>query len=66
MIGSSNDVSRPGADDHRVNRLDMLDMAPMWAGKRPRVTELFNRIKARATFKPAFLDRCPPNLTDDL
>jgi glutathione S-transferase len=49
-----------------VNRLDMLSMAPMWEGKRPRVTEWFNRIKARAAFKPSFLDWCPPHLTADL
>ena len=49
-----------------VNRLDMLGMAPMWEGKRPHVTEWFNRIKARAAFKPAFLDWCPPDLTADL
>jgi glutathione S-transferase len=48
-----------------VNRLDMLGMAPMWEGKRPRVTEWFNRIKARAAFKPALLDWCPPDLTAD-
>lgn len=49
-----------------VNRLDMLGMASMWVGKRPRVTEWFNRIKARKAFKPAFLDWCPPDLTADL
>ncbi|MGA8614302.1 MAG: glutathione S-transferase C-terminal domain-containing protein, partial [Xanthobacteraceae bacterium] len=49
-----------------VNRLDMLGMAPMWESKRPRVTEWFNRIKARAAFKPSFLDWCPPDLTADL
>jgi len=41
-------------------------MAPMWEGKRPRVTEWFNRIKARAAFKPSLLDWCPPDLTADL
>ncbi len=49
-----------------VNRLDMLGMASIWEGKRPRVTDWFNRIKARAAFKPAFLDWCPPDLTADL
>jgi ganglioside-induced differentiation-associated protein 1 len=47
-----------------VNRLDMLGMTPMWEG--PRVAEWFSRIKARAAFKPAFLDWCPPDLTADL
>jgi glutathione S-transferase len=49
-----------------VNRLDMLGMARMWEGKRPRVTEWFNRINARAAFKRALLDWCPPDLTADL
>lgn len=49
-----------------VNRLDMLGMAAMWERARPRVTDWFARIKARPTFKPAFLDCCPPDLTADL
>jgi glutathione S-transferase len=49
-----------------VNRLDMLGMAQMWQRSRPRVTDWFARIKARPTFKPAFLDWCPPDLTADL
>jgi glutathione S-transferase len=49
-----------------VNRLDMLGMAQMWEKSRPRVTDWFNRIKARPAFKPAFLDWCPPDLTADL
>ena len=38
----------------------------MWTPSRPRVTDWFARIKARPTFKPAFLDWCPPDLTADL
>jgi len=49
-----------------VNRLDMLGMAQMWTAARPRVTDWFARVKARPTFKPAFLDWCPPELTADL
>jgi glutathione S-transferase len=49
-----------------VNRLGMLGMAQMWEKTRPRVTDWFSRIKARKTFKPAFLDWCPPDLTADL
>ena len=48
-----------------VNRLNMLGMSGMWA-KRPRVTDWFERLKARPTFKPTFLDECPPDLTRDL
>jgi glutathione S-transferase len=49
-----------------VNRLDMLGMSTLWARSRPRVADWFERIKARPTFKPAFLDWCPPDLTADL
>jgi glutathione S-transferase len=49
-----------------LNRLDMLGMSGMWSPARPRVTDWFTRIKARPTFKPAFLDMCPPDLTADL
>ncbi|MEM7127119.1 MAG: glutathione S-transferase family protein [Chloroflexota bacterium] len=50
-----------------VNRLDMLGMYGLWeGGRRPRVTDWFNRIKARPTFKPMFLDWCPEDLTNDL
>jgi glutathione S-transferase len=49
-----------------VNRLDMLGMSEMWTRSRPRVADWFARIKARPTFKVAFLDWCPPDLTADL
>ncbi len=49
-----------------VNRLDMLGMSAMWTESRPRLTDWFARIKARPTFNPAFLDWCPPDLTNDL
>jgi glutathione S-transferase len=49
-----------------VNRLDMLGMSEMWTRDRPRVTDWFERLRARATFKVAFLDWCPPDLTNDL
>ena len=50
-----------------VNRLDMLSMSGMWTGGRlPNVEDWFERIKARPAFKPAFLDWCPEDLTNDL
>jgi glutathione S-transferase len=49
-----------------VNRLDMLGMSEMWVGKRPRLTEWFERMKSRPSFKPSLLEVCPPDLTDDL
>ncbi len=50
-----------------VNRLDMLGMSGLWdEGRRPHVEDWFNRIKARPTFKPMFLDWCPEDLTNDL
>lgn len=48
-----------------ANRLDMLGMSEIWA-KRPRLSDWWERIRARPTFKPAFLDWCPPDLTSDL
>jgi glutathione S-transferase len=49
-----------------VNRLDMMGMSAMWTRHRPRLTEWFERIKARPSFKPALLDMCPADLTTDL
>ncbi|MFK7804778.1 MAG: glutathione S-transferase family protein [Anaerolineae bacterium] len=50
-----------------INRLDMLSMSGLWEnGRRPRLTDWFNRIKERPTFKPMFLDWCPEQLTADL
>jgi glutathione S-transferase len=49
-----------------VNRLDMLGWPQMWKGTRPHVADWFERIKARPAFKPALLDWCPPDLTDEL
>lgn len=49
-----------------VNRLDMLGMSEMWTRDCPLVSAWFERIKARPTFKSAFLDWCPADLTKDL
>ena len=49
-----------------VNRLDMLGMSEMWIGSRPLLTEWFERMKSRPSFKPSLLDMCPPDLTSDL
>jgi len=49
-----------------VNRLDMLGMSDMWIGSRPRLTDWFERIKSRPSFKPSLLEMCPPDLTNDL
>ncbi len=49
-----------------VNRLDMLGMSEMWVSKRPRLTDWFERIKSRSSFKPSLLDMCPADLTRDL
>jgi glutathione S-transferase len=49
-----------------VNRLDMLGMSEMWVGSRPRLTDWFERIKSRPSFRPSLLDVCPPDLTNDL
>ena len=49
-----------------VNRLDMLGMSGLWAGRMPALTRWFERIKARPSFRPSLLDVCPPDLTNDL
>ena len=50
-----------------VNRLDMMSMSGMWEnGRLPRVTEWWERIKARPLFKSSLLDWCPQDLTNDL
>lgn len=48
-----------------ANRFDMLGMSEMWAS-RPRLAGWFERVKARPTFKPCFIDFCPPDLARDL
>ena len=49
-----------------VNRLDMMGMSEMWTARRPRLTEWFERVKARASFQPAFMEWFPPQLANDL
>jgi glutathione S-transferase len=50
-----------------INRLDMLSMSGMWEnGRFPKVTEWFNKIKAKPNFNSAFIEWCPPALTKDL
>lgn len=49
-----------------VNRLATMGITPMEEQKRLRFAGWFDRIKARAAFKPAFLDWCPPDLKADL
>lgn len=50
-----------------LNRLEMMSMSGMWEnGRLPRVTEWWQRIKARPGFKPMLLDWVPEGLTNDL
>jgi glutathione S-transferase len=49
-----------------VNRLDMMSMSAMWTRSRPKVTDWFERIKARPTFKVQLIDWVPADLTKDL
>ncbi len=48
-----------------VTRLNMC-MSEMWTKSRPRLSDWFERIKSRPTYKPHLRDRCPPDLTNDL
>jgi glutathione S-transferase len=50
-----------------VNRLAALAMQGMWqGGRRPHVERWFTRVRARPTFKPAFVDWLPQALADEM
>jgi glutathione S-transferase len=50
-----------------VNRLHALGMAGLWSeGRRPRVASWFDRIRARPTFHPAFVEWMPPQLAEEM
>jgi glutathione S-transferase len=50
-----------------LNRLDMMSMSGMWKnGRRPRVTDWFERVKERPSYKPSLLDWVPDPLCHDL
>jgi glutathione S-transferase len=50
-----------------VTRLDMLSMDGLWKnGRRPRVEDWFERVKARPSYQPAFYDWIPEQLENDL
>lgn len=50
-----------------VNRLAALAMAGMWAdGRLPRVADWFRRVRARPTFKPAFVQWMPADLAAEM
>ena len=65
LVGNAFSLADVGLAPY-VNRLDMLGMSGMWTGSRPRVTEWFERIQSRPTFRPSFLEWCPADLTRDL
>lgn len=45
-----------------VNRLDMLQLSGMWTQARPRLTDWFERVKARDSFLPAMFGFVPEPL----
>lgn len=50
-----------------LTRLNMLQMHEMWeGGRRPNVERWFNAILARPSFKPAFLNWMPEDLTAEM
>jgi glutathione S-transferase len=50
-----------------VNRLAALAMHGLWEGGRlPRVERWFARVRARLTFRPAFVDWMPEELTAEM
>jgi len=44
----------------------MMGMSPMWIENRPNLTNWFERIKERPSYKPQLRDWCPVDLTNDL
>ncbi len=50
-----------------VNRLAALSMQALWTdGRRPRVAEWFERVRARPSFEPAFLKWMPQGLAAEM
>ena len=50
-----------------VNRLAALAMERLWEGGRlPRVERWFERVRARPTFRPAFVDWLPAALAEEM
>jgi glutathione S-transferase len=49
-----------------VNRLAMLGMSEMWTRNRPKLTDWFERVQARPSFQPAFMQWFPEHLSNDL
>jgi glutathione S-transferase len=50
-----------------VNRLAALAMEGLWErGRLPRVENWFARVRARSTFRPAFVDWLPTELADEM
>jgi glutathione S-transferase len=50
-----------------VNRLEALSMRGLWTnGRLPRVERWFERVKARPTFRPSFVDWLPTQLSAEM
>ena len=49
-----------------MNRVDMIGMTPMWERERPHVTDWFNRIRSRPSFKAMVTDWCPEDIGNDM
>ncbi len=50
-----------------VNRLDALSMQGLWnEGRLPRVADWFDRLRNRSSFRPAFLDWMPVDLSAEM
>jgi len=47
-----------------INRLDMLQLSGLWAGRRPHLERWFERVKARPSFEPALFGYVPGPLRE--
>lgn len=66
LVGNSYGIADLSVTPY-VNRLAMMSMSGMWEGGRlPRLTDWWNRITTRPSFKPMMLDWVPEQLTNDL
>jgi glutathione S-transferase len=63
LAGKSFSLAEVGVIPY-INRLDMLNLAPLWSEARPHVTDWWARVKARPSFAPALLKYLWPGIAE--